>query len=443
MASAKLSKPHLPSHWLPRRLFYAVVVLCLCLAASALFTYLTLSRLRIQHLENRGHAIASALDAQARGPGRRNNPEFWQSLLETHYETYADSTAFLELVDGSGTVLAHAGEASAADKASGRSKGGAVHVFEENLLRPRNQRAEAGSHVSGWRIRIGLYTADAGFIRRQALIQLGVSAAAILALVALSFLLWRTFNRFLEMKAREADEAGLKALGTMAAALAHEIRNPLGAMKGLTQLAQEDLPADNPAQARLRTVVSEAERLERLVSDLLNFARRKEPEISEFDLAAVITEVEAMVQPRFKEKSVTLDVSKVSAPLTIRSDPAGLRQVLLNVLINAADASPDGGIVALGIRQDADRRSIILEIDDGGPGLGDRDPEELFRPFVTTKARGTGLGLAVSRRIMESLGGSLSLENRPQGGARCIIRLPLQTSSNRERERPRQTPDFS
>ncbi len=426
MAPAKTSGPHPSTLWLPKRLFFAVVALCLCLAASAVFAFVTLNRLRIQYLESRGHEIASALDAQARGPGRRNNPEFWQSLLEANYETYAGSAAFLALADGRGTVLAQAGEASAGNSGIDPFKAGDIYIFEENLSRPRNQRAEAGPHVAGWRIRIGLYTAGAAFIRRQAFLQLAVSAAAILALVALSLLLWRTFNRFLEMKAREADEAGLRALGTMAASLAHEIRNPLGAMKGLTQLAQEDLPPDNAAQARLRTVVSEAERLERLVSDLLDFARRKEPEITEFDLAALISEIESMIRPRLSEKSATLDISNIPAALNIRSDSGGLRQVLLNVLINASDATPEGGCVALGVHLDPDRRCVVVQIDDAGPGLGDRDPEELFQPFVTTKARGTGLGLALSRRIMESLGGGLTLENNPQGGARCIIRLPLQ-----------------
>ena len=139
------------------------------------------------------------------------------------------------------------------------------------------------SQIRGWVFRVGLFDADADFIRRQALIHLVVSALTATLLLVLSLYLVRMFRRFLVLKTREGAEQQLRAIGTMAASLAHEIRNPLGAMKGLTQLAQEDLPKDHPAQPSLQTVVSEAERLERLVSDLLDFARTKDPVITEFN----------------------------------------------------------------------------------------------------------------------------------------------------------------
>jgi two-component system sensor histidine kinase HydH len=211
----------------------------------------------------------------------------------------------------------------------------------------------------------------------------------------------------------------------MAASLAHEIRNPLGAMKGLTQLAQEDLPPDDAAQARLRTVVSEAERLERLVTDLLDFARPKEPQLSEFDLVNLLSDVKTMLQSGLETSEVDLQFSMNPGPLNIKSDPGGLRQVLLNVIINAVDASPAGSTVVLRIVRDESNRFIIIQVDDAGQGLGERDPDELFQPFVTTKTHGTGLGLAVSRQIVESIGGSLTLGNHLQGGARCSIQLPL------------------
>jgi signal transduction histidine kinase len=112
-------------------------------------------------------------------------------------------------------------------------------------------------------------------------------------------------------------------------------------------------------------------------------------------------------------------------PLNLRSDPAGLRQVLLNVLMNAIDATPADGAVVLTARRDVSRQSLVIQVDDSGKGLGERSPEELFEPFVSSKVRGTGLGLAISKRIVENLGGSLRLENLPQGGARCSILIPL------------------
>ena len=106
----------------------------------------------------------------------------------------------------------------------------------------------------------------------------------------------------------KASEAQLKSLGIMAASLAHEIRNPLGAIKGLTQLAQEDISPDDAAQARLRTVVSEAERLESLVANLLDFARPKEPQISEFEVTALLSDVKSMLQPRLDVSGVDIAV---------------------------------------------------------------------------------------------------------------------------------------
>jgi len=274
--------------------------------------------------------------------------------------------------------------------------------------------------MNDWKMRIGLYTSSADFIRRLALFQLAISAMAVLIILGLTFFLLRTLDRFLKLKAREGEEAQLRALGVMSASLAHEIRNPLGAMKGLTQLAQEDLAPGHPAQERLRTVVGEAERLERLVSDLLDFARPREPEIREFDLVPLLGDLRSMLQPKLAAAGITLDLP--DGPVTLRSDPAGMRQVLLNVLLNALEASPPGG--AIGVTLAREGGLLEIGVDDAGPGFGGRDPEELVRPFVTGKTRGTGLGLAVSSQIMGRLGGSLTLGPNPGGGARCTLRLP-------------------
>jgi signal transduction histidine kinase len=406
---------------LPIRLIISVVaVLGIAILGSAIFNTTTLLKLRKSHLSNRGHEIAAVLDGQSRGPGRRNNLIFWQSLLESNYAAYADSVAFLTLVDQTGSVLAYKGSSTQVPKHSQNSTS-SVYVFEEPLAHPRNPHNE----VTGWRLQIGLFSSDTDSIRRQAFLQLAISGLAVIALVVLSISLVRMLNRFLELKVREGAEAQLKSLGIMAASLAHEIRNPLGAMKGLTQLAQEDLPADHAAQPQLRTVVSEAERLERLIADLLEFAGTKEPQISEFDLTELLSNIKSMLQSRLESSKVVLRLSTDTKPLNIRSDPAGLRQVLLNVLINAIDATHERGTVDLTAMRDENHRSIMIQVDDSGKGLGESNPEELFQPFVTTKARGTGLGLAVSRRIVESLGGTLNLGNQPRGGARCLITIPI------------------
>jgi signal transduction histidine kinase len=406
------------------RLILAVVgVLGLAIIGSAVFNFTTLLRLRESYLSNRGHEIAAVLERQARGPGRRNNPIFWQSLLDSNYALYSGSVSYLALVDQKGNVLAYKGDTADVPSVA-PSVVPDIFIFDEPLARPRISQ-EGNANVTGWRIRLGLYMAETKSIHRQALLQLVISGLAVLTLIGLSVSLMRTLNRFLAMKVREGAEAQLKSLGVMAASLAHEIRNPLGAMKGLTQLAQEDLSPEHAAQQKLRTVVSEAERLERLVSGLLDFARAKEPQISEFDLVALLSDLRTMLGSKLESSKVTFRLSMDANPMNVRSDPAGLRQILLNVLMNAIDATPESGTVMLTASRNEGHKSIIIQVDDSGKGLGQTNPEELFLPFVTKKVRGTGLGLAVSRQIAESLGGTLTLENLPETGARCSITLPI------------------
>lgn len=406
-----------------RVIVISVGIVCLGLMISAFFSFTTLFRMHTLYLSNRGTEIARSIDSEARGAGRRNNPEFWKTLLEEKYQTYRDVAAFLALMDQNNRVLAFAGEPSfeLADPDTFPSRD--IYNFEEKVGRIRGPRGDEASPVSEWKIRVGLYASEADFIRNQAWILLAVSGAAIAVLAVVLLYLLRTLHRFVELKKRESSEAHLKSLGIMAASLAHEIRNPLGSMKGLTQLVQEELPQDHQAQKNLSTVVNEAERLERLVSDLLDFARPKEPQISAFSLNDLIADIESMLEPRFVASRISFRCDLEEGPKTVRSDAAGIRQVLLNLLMNALNATPEGGTVLLKTGRDASDGSVMIQLDDTGSGLGERNAEDLFEPFVTTKTRGTGLGLTISRRIIENLDGTLTLADNARGGMRCTIRL--------------------
>lgn len=406
-----------------RVIVFSVGVVCLGLMLSAIFSFTTLLRMHTLYLFNRGAEIARSIEAEARGGGRRNNPEFWKTLLEEKYDTYGDVVAFLALVDQDNRTLAFAGEPSFASEDWDTLSNGDIYNFEEKVGRIRSPRRDEPSPVSEWKIHVGLYASEADFIRNQAWILLAVSGAAIAALVIVSLVLLRTLNSFLELKKRETAEARLKSLGIMAASLAHEIRNPLGSMKGLTQLVQEELSADHQAQKNLSTVVNEAERLERLVSDLLDFARPKEPQIGAFSLNDLIADIESMLEPRFIASRILFQCDLDAGPKTVRSDAAGIRQVLLNLLMNALDATPEGGSVFLKTLRDPSDGAVTIEVDDTGTGLGGRNAEDLFEPFVTTGTRGTGLGLTISRGIIESLDGTLTLADNARGGMRCTIRL--------------------
>jgi signal transduction histidine kinase len=404
-----------------------VSAICLALAGSAGYSYFSLSRLRNEYLSNRAHEIASLTDTLARGPGRRNNAAFWQNLLNENFDSFGPSLAFIALEDRAGTVLASRsklGDAVLSASAGLTSdQGTRLYILDYPLVSPRQFQAGPSQSISSWRMRIGLYTSDADFIYRQAAIQIAVTVVAILILSLLTFALLRTLKRVLWLRAREQSERHLKALGSMAAVLAHEIRNPLGAMKGLTQLAQEEIPRDHSTQVLMKTVVNEAERLEKLVSDLLNFAQPRQSDLREFDYMKLIADVGDLLEPRFREDGKRLEVAVDPKIIRIRSDEDGLRQVLLNVLLNAIDFSPPGGSVILRVRYQSRQKELVTEVDDSGPGIGTENAEELFEPFATRKPKGTGLGLAISRQLVENLGGSINLSNLPGGGARCSIRL--------------------
>ncbi len=427
----------------PTSAFVLVVALvCLGLAVSAGYNYRRLARLRAEYLRNSAAEIASVLDLQARGPSR-SNPGFWQSLFAESAGIREPLVGFLALVDESGNVLASEGErfASVFSAPAGfvRSQGTELFIYEAALAGPRMGMGPGmgggmgmgpglGRRVGTRRLRIGMYSSTADFIWWQAMIQLAMNGVAIVMLLVLARYFLRTLRHFLQLKAREESARHLTALGGMAATLAHEIRNPLGAMKGLTQLVQEDLPGDHKTQSLMNTVVGEAERLEQLVTDLLTFARPRDPQISRFDFTRLLADLKAVLQLKLETARVDLGMDAEPAELMVDSDESGLRQVLLNVLLNAVDSTPADGRITIRARRDDKSHMLIAEIEDSGSGLGGRDPEELFQPFATTKTKGTGLGLPISRQIVERLGGTIDLADRPDGGARCTIRLPLQSS---------------
>jgi signal transduction histidine kinase len=384
------------------------------IAASAVYSYTTLRQLRTDYLDSRALDLISAIDAQTRGGGRggRSDPAIWQVALEDALASQSEAVAQIQVVNPAGDVVASVGARRPGDI-----------LVERPMAAPRQARRGTGQGVtSDRRVRIAFDPSAVSFITRAATGQLAVAAIAILTLLAVSAYSLRVLRGYLELKDKEQEARHLAALGAMAATLAHEIRNPLGAMKGLTQVAQEQLPESHESQGHMKTVVAEAERLERLVTDLLQFARPGEPELSDLDLHAALVQAREMLGPELEAADVEIHIDE-SEPCRVRSDSDGLRQVLLNILLNAVEASSTGGVVTARMARGA-AGQVSVTVDDNGRGLEGRDPEDLFAPFVTGKMRGSGLGLAVSRRIVERLGGKISLLDRPEGGARCTITLP-------------------
>lgn len=219
-------------------------------------------------------------------------------------------------------------------------------------------------------------------------------------------------------------------MGRMAAGIAHEIRNPLMAIKLLIQAA-----ADRPGGPQLRprdfqVLEEEIARLEQIVAGFLDFARPARPNPQTVDVSELVRGVITSILPKAEAQNVAVHLEGSNLPLVVTVDPNQLRQVLLNLLLNALEAQPDGGEIRVALhweRHDPSQPHWVLTVADRGPGLPDLG-ERIFEPFVSTKESGVGLGLSICRRIAEMHGGTLTARSRPEGGALFTLRLPCQLS---------------
>jgi signal transduction histidine kinase len=232
---------------------------------------------------------------------------------------------------------------------------------------------------------------------------------------------------------RQTQQDALRAeqlawMGRMAASIAHEIRNPLMTIKLLIQKAGERPDGPHLRPRDFQVLEEEIARLEQIVAGFLDFARPPRPHPQATDVVAATAAALESIRLKAESQNVTLHLDSGELPLVVQVDPNQFRQVLLNLLLNALEAQPEGGEIQVSIRLDRltpSQPHWCLSVADRGPGLpevGDR----IFEPFVSTKESGLGLGLSICRRIAEMHGGTLTAAPRPGGGAIFTLRLPCQ-----------------
>ena len=218
----------------------------------------------------------------------------------------------------------------------------------------------------------------------------------------------------------------LAVVGELAAGLVHEIKNPLAGIKAATQVLAQEAGLSAEDRDVLRKVAREVDGLETLLKGFLAFARPLKPQFAEVDLNAFVRTVVAFwVKSHALQahRKVRIDLALGAVPAA-HADPMQLQQILLNLLLNAADAMPGGGAVEVRTAFDGARGRVSLEVADRGRGIGPQHEGQVFRPFFTTKAGGTGLGLAVSKRLAEQQGGTISFSANPGGGTVFRVHLP-------------------
>jgi PAS domain S-box-containing protein len=220
------------------------------------------------------------------------------------------------------------------------------------------------------------------------------------------------------LRARLLHSERLSALGEMAARIAHEVRNPLVSIGAAAQVVAEELPPDSAILGEVRAIAREVKRLDGIVSDFLRFARPRRAERRPVDLAPVVRESVDLVRMKTQKNQLTVQTDPT---LIARCDADAIKQVLLNVLLNAVEAAP-GPVECEAHVVGAE---VVLTVADRGPGVPDSARRRIFDPFFSTKSRGTGLGLAVSKQIIDEHDGRIRLLPRRGGGTRVVIELPV------------------
>lgn len=271
--------------------------------------------------------------------------------------------------------------------------------------------------------------ASAGFFAtlqrlRQTLLAVGLSTVGLVVVLTIVYVGYA--RRLARARAALQRSETLSAMGRMAAGIAHEIRNPLGIIKNTAQLLKEEMQEAKLDTKLVDFIPQEVDRLDETLTGYLDFAREAPPRIETVDLRGLVRRTLRLMERDFQQAGVQVeeDLDQAGA-LEVALDPRRMQQVLLNLFLNAIQAMPDGGRLTVRIEDRGAR--VGIEVSDTGVGLDPATSARLFEPFVTSKEKGSGLGLSVVQKIVDEHGGEVRLEPRPHGGATAVLTLPRRT----------------
>lgn len=259
-----------------------------------------------------------------------------------------------------------------------------------------------------------------------------------LLLGGVAFLSYRSLVTPLRRRLDESEtllqrQEHLASLGVLTAGVAHEVRNPLAAIRFRLYSLKHAAPGSADQQEDVDIIEGEIQRLDRIVKELLEFARPSPPDLHPVEIGPLLEGLKTLLAAELERRHVRIEVTPAE-PLTVHADRQQLQQVLMNLVRNAAEAMESGGTVTLATRAGAARRArrlekvVLIEVSDTGPGLDPEVGQRIFDPFFSTKAGGTGLGLPIAARIVEMHGGYLQFTSQPRKGSTFTVALPQRTA---------------
>lgn len=410
--------------------FFRMGLFLLLTFFSAALIYITSQNVGIarslaaKSLENTALALSTAAENALRLYGSGGTEQI-QEVLSDRVVAYALIAA------ADGTILYHTnpgrvGTRLTEDERGGWQPGSATsrqiimgtgvpgYEFNFTLHRP-----DGGTEL----LRLILHTTQSEMVVSWTNRMRWIVGSVLLLLWTGGFFLERTATRALKLQARQEEQERLTLIGRMTAVLAHEIRNALAGVKGYAQWAHEKTEDSLPAKTALAAVLQGTGRIETLVNELLLFARDEAFSLVPVDLLPVVREAIRDVFAAGEEQGeISIEVN-IEEGVRVKADREKLYRALINGIRNARDAAGQDG--AIRISSSRDDRWVNVSIVDDGIGLPEGKEDRIFSPFFTTKTDGTGLGLAYARKVIEGMGGTIALGNRPDAaGAVLSIRLP-------------------
>jgi two-component system sensor histidine kinase HydH len=246
-------------------------------------------------------------------------------------------------------------------------------------------------------------------------------------------LLFKDLTEVRTLRREVARSQRLASVGRLAAGVAHEIRNPLSSIKGFATYFKERYPDRQDDQQTADIMIQEVDRLNRVVGQLLEFAKPVPVKPKPVSLQALLDDSIKLITDQAAEKGISIKTQNNTQVDEVRIDPDRISQVLLNLYLNAIDSMESGGKLNVEISWDGQRRNVVIQVSDTGRGISRENLSKIFEPYFTTKSTGTGLGLAIAHNIIDAMGGKITVESDRQVGTTFTVALPNSEEDKNDR----------